>query len=235
MDMVSLFNLYGYLPQVLRGAVLTLEIALLSLLVAVIIGMMAALAKRSDSRALQGIAFAYTTIIRGIPDLILMLLIFYGAPLVINNMLASMNAGVFLDISPFGAGVVTIGLIMGAYMGETFRGAMEAVEPGQMMAAKAYGMGPVQSFIRILLPQMMRHALPGFSNNWLVLLKTTALVSLIGLEDMVRVASIAGGATHKYLTFYLAISVIFLLFTSLSLMVLKHLEKRYALVERAPS
>ena len=99
----------------------------------------------------------------------------------------------YIDVSPFIAGVLTIGFIFGAYMAETFRGAIMAVDKGEMEAAKAYGMSGPMAFRRILLPQMIRHALPGFGNNWLVLLKTTALVSIIGLEDMVRVSSLAAG------------------------------------------
>ena len=103
----------------------------------------------------------------------------------------------YIDVSPFFAGIATIGFIFGAYMAETFRGAIIAVDKGQLEAARAYGMSSWQVFHRVLFPQMMRHALPGFGNNWLVLLKTTALVSIIGLEDMVKAAADAGGSTQQ--------------------------------------
>ena len=107
----------------------------------------------------------------------------------------------YIDINPFIAGISTIGFIFGAYMTETFRGAILAVNRGQLEAGYAYGMSGIQVFSRILLPQMVRHALPGFGNNWLVLVKTTALVSIIGLDDMVRKAGMAAGATRNAVYF----------------------------------
>ena len=138
----------------------------------------------------------------------------------------------YIDVSPFIAGILTIGFIFGAYMTETFRGAIMAVDKGEMEAAKAYGMSPVLAFRRILLPQMIRHALPGFGNNWLVLLKTTALVSIIGLEDMVRIGSLAAGSTKMPFTFYMAVSIIFLVFTSISTGLLKLVERKFSIHTR---
>ncbi len=138
----------------------------------------------------------------------------------------------YIDVSPFIAGVLTIGFIFGAYMAETFRGAIMAVDSGEMEAAKAYGMGPVLAFRRILLPQMIRHALPGFGNNWLVLLKTTALVSIIGLEDMVRVSALAAGSTKMPFTFYMTVALIFLFFTSVSTGLLKLVERKFSIHAR---
>lgn len=117
-------------------------------------------------------------------------------------------------------------------MAETFRGAMMAVDKGQLEAAKAYGMSGLLTFRRILLPQMIRHALPGFGNNWLVLLKTTALVSIIGLEDMVRVSSLAAGSTQMPFTFYLSVALIFLFFTSVSTGLLKWVERKFTIQTR---
>jgi arginine/ornithine transport system permease protein len=104
-----------------------------------------------------------------------------------------------------------------------------AVDQGEMEAAKAYGMSGPMAFRRILLPQMIRHALPGFGNNWLVLLKTTALVSIIGLEDMVRVSSLAAGSTKMPFTFYMSVAIIFLLFTSISTGFLKLVERKFSI------
>ena len=124
--------------------------------------------------------------------------------------------------------MATIGFIFGAYMTETFRGAILAVDKGELEAARAFGMRATQVFVRILFPQMMRHALPGFGNNWLVLLKTTALVSIIGLDDMVRKASLAAGSTQQPFTFYMAVALIFLIFTAVSTSALKWAERHYA-------
>ncbi|GAD79305.1 ABC transporter permease [Vibrio ezurae] len=246
-----MFDLQGYEASILNGAWLTLQVALLSLLFAVVLGMLGALAKLSSFRVLRGIATLYTTIIRGIPDLVLMMLIFFGGQILLNNSLYAVNEWInnyftasdpshewvsylpdYIDVSPYVAGILTIGFIFGAYMAETFRGAIMAVDSGELEAGKAYGMSPVLSFRRILLPQMIRHALPGFGNNWLVLLKTTALVSIIGLEDMVRVSSLAAGTTKMPFTFYMAVSIIFLIFTAVSTGLLKLVERKFSIQAR---
>ncbi len=230
-----MLDLQGYEASILKGALLTIEVAVLSLLLAMLLGMLGALAKMAPYRWARAIATLYTTIIRGIPDLVLMMLIFFGGQILLNNGLSWFNEFInqwltardpnhewvaylpdYVDISPFVAGVLTIGFIFGAYMAETFRGAILAVDKGELEAAKAYGMSAAMSFRRILLPQMIRHAIPGFGNNWLVLLKTTALVSIIGLEDMVRISSLAAGSTKMPFTFYMAVAIIFLFFTSVS-------------------
>ena len=117
-------------------------------------------------------------------------------------------------------------------MAETFRGAFLAVDKGQLEAATAYGMNKYKIFIRVMFPQMMRHALPGIGNNWLVLLKTTALVSIIGLQDMVKIAGDAAGSTQQPFTFYLAVAFIFLFFTSVSTTLLKWAEHKYTIQTR---
>jgi arginine/ornithine transport system permease protein len=193
-----------------------------------VLGIITALAKLSRVRAANFIANAYTTIIRGIPDLVLMLLLFYGGQVFINQVGPMLGYDDYIDINPFMAGVSTIGFIFGAYMAETFRGAILAVPGGQMEAGYAYGMTRFQVFIRILMPQMVRHAIPGFGNNWLVLMKTTALVSIIGLKDMVRMAGLAAGATRMPFTFYLVVALIYLILTSISILILNRLNKRYS-------
>ncbi|MEI2563397.1 ABC transporter permease [Vibrio metoecus] len=246
-----MLNLQGYEASIAKGALVTIEVALLSLLLAVILGMLGALAKMASYRWARWIATLYTTIIRGIPDLVLMMLIFFGGQIFLNNGLSSINEFLnqwftqsdpnhewvsylpdYIDVSPFVAGVLTIGFIFGAYMAETFRGAILAVDKGELEAAKAYGMSSAMSFRRILLPQMIRHAIPGFGNNWLVLLKTTALVSIIGLEDMVRISSLAAGSTKMPFTFYMAVAVIFLFFTSVSTGLLKLVERKFSIHTR---
>ncbi|HFG1810644.1 TPA: ABC transporter permease [Vibrio cholerae] len=246
-----MLDLQGYEASILKGAQLTIEVAVLSLLLAMLLGMLGALAKMAPYRWARAIATLYTTIIRGIPDLVLMMLIFFGGQILLNNGLSWFNEFInqwltardpnhewaaylpdYVDISPFVAGVLTIGFIFGAYMAETFRGAILAVDKGELEAAKAYGMSAAMSFRRILLPQMIRHAIPGFGNNWLVLLKTTALVSIIGLEDMVRISSLAAGSTKMPFTFYMAVAIIFLFFTSVSTGLLKLLERKFSIHTR---
>jgi arginine/ornithine transport system permease protein len=223
-----MFNLHGYGPSILEGTLLTIEVSLASLAIAMFLGILGALAKLSNSVSLRITAQSYTTIIRGIPDLVLMLLIFFGGQVFINQMAPKLGYDAYIDINPFIAGVMTIGFIFGAYMTETFRGGILAVPKGQLEAAAAYGMTRFQIFHRILLPQMIRHAIPGFGNNWLVLVKTTALVSIIGLDDMVRKASLAAGATRLPFTFYLTVAINYLVITSISVYILKWLEQRYS-------
>ena len=227
-----MLDFQGYGPSILGGALLTVEVALLSLLIALVLGLLGGLAKISPNPILKGIETTYTTLIRGVPDLVLMMLIFFGGQMMMNNIsdwiYTEFEIDVFFNVNEFTAGVITIGFIFGAYMAETFRGAFQSVELGQIEAGKAYGMTPWQIFSRIMFPQMMRHALPGIGNNWLVLLKTTALVSVIGLSDMVRLASEAAKATHQPFLFLLPVILGFLLMTALSEWGLKILERKYS-------
>ncbi len=223
-----MFSLHGYGPAIFEGTILTLEVSLTSLVLAMFFGICGALCKLSGTGPLRLIAQVYTTIIRGIPDLVLMLLIFFGGQVFINQMAPLLGYDQYIDINPFIAGISTIGFIFGAYMTETFRGAILAVNQGQLEAGTAYGMSRAMVFRRITLPQMVRHALPGFGNNWLVLVKTTALVSIIGLDDMVRKAGLAAGATRKPFTFYLVVAINYLLITTISVYILKQLERRYS-------
>ena len=220
--------LYGYWPAILGGLVLTLQVSALSLLIACVFGLAGAAAKLSSSRAARWSADIYTTLIRGMPELVLMLLIFYGGQIAINRLAESQGWG-YVDIPPFTAGVLTIGFIFGAYLTETFRGAILAVPRGQAEAGAAFAMTPAQIMRRIVLPQMVRHAIPGFANNWLIMIKASALVSIIGLDDMVHRAGLAAATTRAPFTFYMAVALIYLLLTSVSIFALSRLEARYSL------
>ncbi len=222
-----MFDLHGYFPMILEGMLLTVEVALLSLLIAVILGLIGALAKLSKSRIARNAAAVYTTLIRGVPDLVLMTLIFFGGQIMVNNLGDSMGWD-YIDISPFVAGTLTIGFIFGAYMTETFRGGILAVSSGEIEAALAFGMPSWKVFVRITFPLMVRHALPGFGNNWMVLAKTTALVSVIGLHDMVYNAGVAGGSTRQPFTFYLVVALMFLCITGLSDLGLQWVNRRFS-------
>ncbi len=220
-----MLELHGYLPFILKGMVLTVTVALGSLALSVVLGMLGAAAKLSRSLVAKAIAGIYTTIIRGVPDLVLMLLIFFGGQIAVNNIGDAMGWD-YIDIDPFTAGVITIGFIFGAYMTETFRGAILAVPRGEIEAGLAYGMTETQAFLRITLPQMVRHALPGFGNNWLVLAKATALVSVIGLHDMVYNAGQAGGTTRQPFTFYFVVALLYLAITASSEVLLRWAARR---------
>lgn len=219
----------GYYASILQGALLTVGVSLAALLVSVLLGLAGAAAKLSGSKALAAVATVYTTVIRGIPDLVLMLLVFYGGSIGLNTLLEYFGHAEGVTIEPFTAGVLTLGFIYGAYMTETFRGAILAIPRGQFEAAAAYGMRPAQAFVRITLPQMVRYALPGFTNNWLVLIKATALISLIGLQEMTYLAKQASAATRSPFAFFLFTGALFLLYTWVSLVALRRLNARYSL------
>jgi len=220
-------NVIDYLPLILKGMLLTVELALLALLIAFVLGMIGALAKLSKSRIARSAAGIYTTLIRGTPELVTMTLIFFGGQILVNNIGEKLGLE-YIDVSPFIAGVITIGFIYGAYMTETFRGGILAVSRGEIEAGYAFGMTPIQVFLRITFPAMVRHALPGFGNNWLVLVKATALVSVIGLPDMVYNAGLAGGSTRKPFTFFCVVAFLFLIITGISDVGLRWLDKRYS-------
>ncbi|EDM48176.1 ABC transporter permease [Marinobacter algicola] len=225
-----MIDLKGYGPALLDGAVVTIELAFFSLALALVLGLIGASAKLSKSRVAIGIATTYTTLIRGVPDLVMMLLFYYGGQVAVNNLsdylYDAYDIDFFFQFDPFISGVITIGLIFGAYMAETFRGAFLAVESGQIEAARAYGFSRWRTFHRIILPQMLRHALPGIGNNWQVLLKTTALVSIIGLTDMVRVAEEAAKAERMPFHFFIPVAFVYLSLTAGSELFIKWLNKR---------
>ena len=216
-----------YLPLILKGMLLTVELALLALLIAFVLGMIGALAKLSKSRIARSVAGFYTTVMRGTPELVTMTLIFFGGQILVNNIGEKLGLE-YIDVSPFIAGVITIGFIYGAYMTETFRGGILAVSRGEIEAGYAFGMTPIQVFLRITFPAMVRHALPGFGNNWLVLVKATALVSVIGLPDMVYNAGLAGGSTRKPFTFFCVVAFLFLIITGISDVGVRWMDRRYS-------
>jgi arginine/ornithine transport system permease protein len=226
--------LQGYGPAILGGLWVTLSVSALSLVIACLLGLLGAVAKLSRSRSARWAAETYTTLIRGLPELVLMLFIFYGGQILLNEA-AEAQGWDTIDVPPFVAGVLTIGFIFGAYLTETFRGAILAIPKGQGEAALAFGMTKVQVLRRIVLPQMVRHAIPGFANNWLVMVKATALVSIIGLDDMVHRANMAASATREPFTFFVVVALIYLVITTVSIWLLSLLEKRFSLGVKAVS
>ncbi len=220
--------LHGYFPAILEGLRSTLVISAVSLAIACVFGLVGASAKLSGSRVAHVAADLYTTLIRGLPELVLLLLIFYGGQIAINRFADKAGLG-YIDINPFIAGTTTLGFIFGAYLTETFRGAILAIPRGQMEAGLAYGMTRGLVLRRIILPQMVRHAIPGFTNNWLVMIKATALLSIIGLDDMVHRANLASAATRQPFTFYATIGALYLALTTVSIIALGWLERRFSL------
>lgn len=229
----SLMNsIFEYRQVLLDGTLVTVELALGALVLSVILGLMGAFGKLSTSRPIQKMANAYTTLVRGVPDLVLMMLLFYGGQQILNDVGQWSGWWDYLELNQFVAGVCSIGFVLGAYMTETFRGALLAIPPGQTEAGVAFGFTPITLFRRITWPHMVRIALPSFHNNWLVLIKTTALVSVIGLQDLVWSASSAGRTVREPFTFMLAVLLIYLVLTAISDLGLRWLERTYSTGER---
>ncbi|MDD1967660.1 ABC transporter permease [Pseudomonas sp. NPDC090203] len=224
---LSAFSLKGFGPLLLQGTWMTVKLSVMSLLLAIVLGLLGASAKLSKAAILRIPAQVYTTLIRGVPDLVLMLLIFYSLQTWLTTFTEAMEWD-YIEIDPFAAGVITLGFIYGAYFTETFRGAILAVPRGQVEAATAYGLSRSQRFRFVVFPQMMRFALPGIGNNWQVVLKATALVSIIGLADLVKASQDAGKSTYQLFYFLVLAALIYLVITSVSNFALRWAERRYA-------
>lgn len=220
-----MFDLKGYGGLLLDGLWLTIAVGLSSMLLAIFLGLLGSWAKLSRNRLANFLADTYTTVIRGIPELILLLLVYFGIPTLIQDIAQRFGHDITIDLNPFLAGTLAIGFIYGAFSTEVFRGAFNAIHPGQLEAARAMGMHRLLAFRRILLPQAMRFALPGLGNVWMVLIKATALVSIIQLEELMRKTKIAANATHQPFTFYLLASLIYLGLTVVSMLLQQRAER----------
>ncbi|MGI9333283.1 MAG: ABC transporter permease [Gammaproteobacteria bacterium] len=219
-------ELTGWGDDYFWGAMVVLRIFAVSLALAVLIGLVGSAMKLSPSRIARAFANAYTVVFRGTPELLVLLIVYFGAALTLTQLAQSVNPAVkFIDIPPFWAGAFAIALIVGAYMTETFRGAFLGVDPGQIEAARALGLSKLQTFVYVRMPQMWRLALPNFGNHMLSLMKDTALVSVIGLEEIVFVAEMATTVTSKPFTMFMVVASIYLAITTVITLVVMGLEK----------
>lgn len=213
--------LQGFLPQLLSGLWVTVQLALGAVVVGLVLGITGAAMKLSPIGPVRWVAEVYTAIFRGLPELLTVLLVYFGGTVLMTALL-----GEYFEVSAFGAGVAALGITFGAYATEVFRGAILAVPKGQIEAAHAFGMSKLLAFRRVVLPQVWRIALPGLGNLFLVLLKDTALVSVVGLEDLMREADIASRYTKEPFTFYMAAAILYLGLTVVTMAVLHVLETR---------
>lgn len=216
MTLPAFLDLNGYGHLLLSGAWMSIAVGLAAMLVALALGMLAALAKLSAHALPRRIATAYAVIIRGVPELVLMLLIYYGGTTLLQNLIAFFGKAIRVDINAFAAGTLVLGFVYGAYATEIFRGAFLAVPRGQLEAGFSFGMTRRRVFWRIHLPQAWRFALPGLGNLWLTLLKATSITSVIGLTELARQAYLIMPVSRKpFLTFFLA-SLLYLAMTAVS-------------------
>ena len=219
------YGVGGYTNSLLKGAGVTLALAVLSLILATTLGLLGAWAKVGGGRILRTIANIYTVIIRGVPDLVLILLIYYGGQRLVNQIATGLGFEP-IDVSPFIAGLFSIGVIYGAYLTETFRGAWLGIPRGQIDAGKALGLPPMLSFRKVLVPQLLRAVLTGYANVWQVLVKSTAVVSVIGLSDLVGLADKIGKSTREPFLFLVVVMLFYLSMTIVSEKGFKYLERR---------
>lgn len=211
-------SLSEYLPLLLQGLKMTLLLAVSTLVVGLALGMLLALAKLSPRPWLSRPVYAITNFLRGIPEYLILLVIYFGGTQVLGRW--------GIEVGPFAAGLAALSVVFGAYASETFRAAFQSVPKGQTEAGRAYGFSGFQCFWMIQLPQIWKVAIPGLGNLWQGAVKDTALVSIVGLDDLMRKANQAAQATREPFTFYFAASLMFLAITLVSMAVIARLERR---------
>jgi len=224
----------GWGANLLLGLASTFQIALGAYLLGLTIGLAGAMGKLHGGPIVRYLLEFYTTIIRAVPELVLILLLYYAGTDLLNRTLAAFGYEP-VDISGLVAGIYVIGFVMGAYAIEVLRGGILAIPVGQIEAAKAFGMSFWQRFRRIVLPAMIPYALPGMANLWLIVTKETALLAVVGFSELALVTRQAAGVTREYLMFYLAAAGLYLCLSLLSNLFFRWLERRYRRGQAAPA
>ncbi|AVA25765.1 ABC transporter permease subunit [Rhizobium sp. NXC24] len=216
--------MYIFLDQFIYGMTNTIVVFFLRCALGTSLGLLIAIFGISRRKAISACLRTYTGIIRGVPELLIILLMYFG-----GTAFLSMIVGRYIEINAFAAGITALTIVFGAYAAEIFRGAINAIAPGQREAALALGLPRWQIWFLIIIPQMIPVALPAFCNLCISLIKDTSLISVVGLTDVMRVAYVGAGSMRAPLPFYLAASAIYLMLTSLSLLSFKLIERRYSI------
>jgi His/Glu/Gln/Arg/opine family amino acid ABC transporter permease subunit len=219
------FGPNGWGDELLAGAFVTLQLAAVSLAVGLVLGLALAISRLSPFAPLRWFANGYNLFIRGTPEFLVLLLVYFGLEQFVRAIAELLGLSVTIDIPKFVAAVAGLSLIFASYASEVFRGAYLAVPKGQMEAATSCGMSDSQAFFRIRLPQMWRFAIPGLGNLWMVLLKDTSLAAVIALDELLRQAKVASESTREPLLFYLAAGALYLILTGVSDLVRYRLER----------
>lgn len=204
----------GWGAAMFRATLVTLAVAVSAFLIGAVLGTGVAAAKLSASRMLHAVGDAYTTVLRGVPDLLVIYLVYFGGSAIVTRIGHAVGADGFLGLPSFLAGALACGLVSAAYQAEVFRGAAQSVPRGQIEAARALGMSGALRFRHILAPQIVALALPGLGNVWQLALKESALVSITGLVELLRQSQIGAGSTHQPFAFYLAAGALYLVLTT---------------------
>ncbi|KQV30413.1 ABC transporter permease [Rhizobium sp. Root1203] len=220
------FGSTGWGALLLLAALMTLCVTATALAIGAVLGAIVAAAKLSGSVLLATLGNIYTTVFRGVPELLIIYLIYFGGSSAITSIGKAMGYEGFLGLPSFLAGALAVGIISGAYQAEVFRGAFQAIPKGELEAASAIGMPRSLRFRRIIIPQVLRFAIPGLGNVWQLSLKDSALISVTGLAELMRTSQVAAGSTRQYFLFFIVGGTLYLVLTSLSDRVFNGAERR---------
>ena len=220
------FGPTGWGAAMLAAAGMTLLVAVLGFLMGGLVGTLVAAAKLSRNLPLRLMADGYTTLLRGVPDLLVIYLLYFGGSAALTAVARSFGAQGFVGVPALATGALALGIVSGAYQAEVYRGAFLAVPRGEIEAARAVGMGRALMFRRIVAPQVLRFALPGLGNVWQLVLKESALISVVGLVELLRQSQIGAGSTREPFPFYLGAGALYLAITTVSTYGFGRLEAR---------
>ena len=223
----------GWLDDIAYGVFVTVSLAVATLPVGLVIGFLVALAKRSDEPSLRLAGNVYTTIFRGLPELLTLFLVFYGAQIGLQNLVHLVDPGAAIEVNSFVSGMIALGVVFSSYASEVFLSAFRAIPRGQYEGGYSVGLSDGQTLRLVVLPQLIRISLPGLANLWLILLKDTALVSAIGLTDILRQAGVAARVTKHAFLFFGVASLIYLVLAIISSIGLHAIERSVSRQESA--
>lgn len=215
----------GWGGVLLTGFLRSIEIALGGYGLGLVIGVGGAMGKLYGGPVIRDLMEVYTTVVRAVPELVLILILYYAGTGLLNQLMAAMGRGP-VDISGLAAGIFVIAIVQGAYSTEVIRGAIKSIAPGQIEAARAYGMSPFKVLRRVTIPAMLPFAIPGLANLWLIATKDTALLAVVGFSELALVTRQAAGATKHYLMFFLAAGALYLALTLVSNVIIHFIERR---------
>ena len=226
MELLS-FGKTGWGDELLIATVMTIAVSITAILIGFLFALIFTPLKLSKSKFLNLIGNSYTTVIRGVPELLVIYLFFFGGSGAVMYVASIFGYNEYIEINAFITGSFAIGIISGAYSTEVFRGAIQSIDKGQFEASKVLGLKKPVHFFKVIMPQMLRLAIPNLSNVWQITLKDTSLISVTGLVEIMRQSYIAAGSTRDPLFFYSFAAVLYLLLTYFSMKLINNLEARY--------
>jgi octopine/nopaline transport system permease protein len=210
------FGAGGWGVEIIEATLMTVAVSLCAFLFGLAFGTLGAWAKLSGALVARALGDVYTTVLRGIPDLLVIYLLYFGGSTALTAIGRALGAEGFIGVNAFLTGALAVGIVSGAYQTEVFRGAYLAIARGELEAARAVGMRPLLLFRRIVVPQVLRFALPGMGNVWQLILKESALISVTGLVELLRQSQVAAGSTKQPFPFYITAMAMYLVLTSAS-------------------